>query len=184
MLQFLSTDEKRRFIELQEKLSQLVINAAEQNELSALVAKAQNAAGARNAAIETIRRMIAEHGIAPQAVFSAAQIRQAGSATVERPKSKAASPKGKVGKSQRKSEDVLIQVKLDKSAGAPSRYKRSQKLGKFVSKNFKQLDTNGQLVENLLKYATPLGKSYFSTEAGRAELEAFAAFVRKTPMAA
>lgn len=184
MLQYLNAEEKSHFATLQQKLAQLLISDAEQSELRALVSKAQQLASVRIQAIDTVKRLIAENGIAAAEVFSAEDLRKSstrqpsGRRVVQSP-----AQGSKAAKVARRSEQVLIQVKLDKSAGAPSRYKMGQKLGKVVSKNFKQLDVNGQLVENLLKYATPLGKSHFASEAGKAELEAFAAFVRKTPVA-
>jgi hypothetical protein len=181
MLKYLSTSEQSRFAELQEKLAQLVITDGEQQELSALVSKAQKAAAERSKAIESVRQLITDNAIDIQSVFSAEIIQRAAAnvsgARTRMPKAKS---QPKIAKPSTRSEQVLIQVKLDKSAGAPSRYKKGQKLGKFVSRNFKQLDTGGQLVENLLKYATPLGKTYFATSEGKAELEAFAQFVRKT----
>lgn len=159
-----------------------MISAAEQQELSTLVSKAQKAAAERGKAIESVRQLIADNAIDIQSVFSADVIQRA-AAGASGPRTRVAKVKGqpKVAKPSTRSEQVLIQVKLDKSAGAPSRYKKGQKLGKVVSRNFKQLDSGGHLVENLLKYATPLGKTYFSTPEGKAELEAFAQFVRKTP---
>lgn len=184
MLQFLSPDEQHRFSELQGRLAQLLISEAEQAELRALVSKAQNAANARTQAVETARRLIAENGIAAQELFpelSTAQPSRNRQAVPTRPNR--TGKKASSSKPSKRSEQVLIQVKLDKSPGAPSRYKLGQKLGKVVSKNFKQLDVNGQLVDNLLKYATPLGKAHFATAAGRADLEAFATFVRNAPVA-
>lgn len=184
MLQYLNADEKNRFATLQQKLAQLLITEAEQSELRSLVGKAQQLASVRSQAIDTVKRLIAENGIAASEVFSAEDLRKSAAPRGEGRGAAAKLAKvSKTPKSSRKSEQVLIQVKLDKSAGAPSRYKLGQKLGKVVSKNFKQLDVNGQLMENLLKYATPLGKAHFATAAGHAELEAFAAFVRKTPVA-
>ena len=186
MLKYLSSDEQSRFSELQGKLAQLMISQSEQQELSALVSKAQKSAAERSKAIESVRQLIADNAIDIQSVFSAEAIQRA-AAAASAPRVRAAKGKGqpkvaKAAKASSGSEQVLIQVKLDKSAGAPSRYKKGQKLGKFVSRNFKQLDAGGQLVENLLKYATPLGKTYFATPEGKAELEAFAQFVRKTPV--
>ncbi len=183
MLKYLSSDEQSRFSNLQGKLAQLLISQTEQEELSALVSKAQKSAAERSQAIESVRQLIADNAIEIQSVFSAEVIARAAAGTVA-PRARAAKGKSlpKVAKTSNRSEQVLIQVKLDKSAGAPSRYKKGQKLGKFVSRNFKQLDAAGQLVENLLKYATPLGKTYFSTPEGKAELEAFAQFVHKTPV--
>lgn len=183
MLKFLSSPEQSRFIELQQKLAEFVITAVEQQELSSLVAKAQHSAGERAQAIETVRKLIADNAIEIQAVFSPEAIQAAAAGPRgRRGGQRQTSVKAKPGKVSTRSEQVLIQVKLDKSAGAPSRYKRGQKLGKFVSRNFKALDVGNQLIENLLKYATPLGQSYFSTPQGRAELEAFARYVHQTPM--
>ncbi len=184
MLQYLNSEEQKHFAGLQKKLAQLLISDAEQSELRALVNKAQQLASARGQALETVRRLIAENALTVLEVFSDDAVRKAKSGRTPGPEQSAVSgPRAKAAKTNRRNEQVLIQVKLDKSAGAPSRYKLGQKLGKVVSRNFKQLDQSGQLVENLLKYATPLGKSHFSTEAGQAELEKFAAFVRKTPVA-
>jgi hypothetical protein len=165
-------------------LAQLLISDAEQQELSVLVSKAQKSAAERAKAIESVRQLIADNGIEIQSVFSAEVIQRAASQVPTRGAAKKAGAKVKVVKvaGTGKSEEVLIQVKLDKSAGAPSRYKKGQKLGKFVSRNFKQLDSGNRLLENLLQYATPLGKTYFATPAGRAELEAFAQFVQRTPV--
>lgn len=183
MLQFLSSTEQSRFAELREKLANLLITPTEQQELSALVGKAQQSAGERSKAIESVRKLIADNAIDIQSVFDADAIQRAAAGLLgARATAKKATGKVKPVKAAAKSEQVLIQVKLDKSAGAPSRYKKGQKFGKFVSRNFKQLDVGQQLVENLLKYATPAGRSYFSTTEGRAELEAFAQFVRKTPV--
>jgi hypothetical protein len=182
MLKYLSSAEQSRFSDLQGKLAQLLISDAEQQELSTLVGKAQKSAAERAKAIESVRQLIADNGIEIQSVFSAEVIQRAAGQTPARGAAKKSGPKAKAVKAPGKSEEVLIQVKLDKSAGAPSRYKKGQKLGKFVSRNFKQLDNGNQLVENLLQYATPLGKSYFATPAGRAELDAFAQFVHRTPV--
>ncbi len=183
MLKYLSSGEQSRFSELQGKLAQFLITDAEQKELSALVSKAQNTAAERIRAIESVRQLITENAIDIQSIFSAEIIRRA-AADVSGPRAGGGKNRNqpKTTKPVSRTEQVLIQVKLDKSAGAPSRYKKGQKLGKFVSRNFKQLDAGGQLVENLLKYATPLGKTYFSTPEGKAELDAFAQFVRKTPV--
>jgi len=183
MLQFLSSSEKSRFSELQAKLAQLLISDAEQQELAALVNKAQRAASERSRAIESVKQLITDNHIEIQAVYSAEDIRRAANGLVERkkPEGKVTS-KAKPNKGSKLSERVLIQVKLDKAAGAPSRYKQGQKLGKSVSKNFKSLDVGGQLVSNLLKYATPLGQSYFATSEGKSELESFAEFVRRAPL--
>ncbi len=182
MLKYLSSSEQSRFSDLQGKLAQLLISDAEQQELSTLVSKAQKAAAERGKAIESVRQLIADNAIEIQSIFSAEVIQRA-AAGASAPRARTAKVKGqpKAVKVNTRSEQALIQVKLDKSAGAPSRYKQGQKLGKFVSRNFKQLDADGHLVENLLKYATPLGKSYFSTPEGKAELETFAQFVRSTP---
>jgi hypothetical protein len=182
MLKYLSSAEQSRFADLQGKLAQLLISDAEQQELSALVSKAQKSAAESSKAIESVRQMIADNGIEIQMLFSAEAIQRAASQTTARGAVKKSGVKVKVVKAKGTNEEVLIQVKLDKSAGAPSRYKKGQKLGKFVSRNFKQLDTGNQLLENLLQYATPLGKTYFSTPAGRAELETFAQFVHRTPV--
>ena len=185
MLKYLSSDEQSRFSDLQGKLAQLLISDSEQKELSALVSKAQKASAERSKAIESVKQLVADYAIDIQSVFSAEVIQRAATGA-SAPRARAAKGKSqpKVAKANTRSEQVLIQVKLDKTAGAPSRYKKGQKLGKFVSRNFKQLDAGGQLVENLLKYATPLGKTYFSTPEGKAELDAFAQFVRKTPVSA
>lgn len=181
MLKYLSSEEQSRFSDLQGRLAQLLITDSEQQELAALVSRAQKAAGERSQAIESVRQLIADNDIDIQSVFSA-EIIQRAAAGASAPRTRTGKPKSqpKVAKAGNRSEQVLIQVKLDKSAGAPSRYKKGQKLGKFVSRNFKQLDVGGQLVENLLKYATPLGQTYFSTPEGKAELETFAQFVHKT----
>ena len=185
MLKYLSSAEQSRFSELQSKLAQLLITEAEQQELSALVAKAQQSAAERAQALESVRKAIADNGIEIQTLFSADAIQRAAAQLQAGPKTR----KQRVGKTKEakagpRSEQVLIQVKLDKSAGAPSRYKKGQKLGKLVSRNFKQLDVGQELVENLLKYATPLGRSYFSTEDGRRELDSFAQYIRNTPASA
>ncbi len=182
MLKYLSSTEQSRFADLQSKLAQLVISDTEQQELSTLVSKAQKSAAERGKAIESVRQLIADNGIEIQSVFSAEVIQRAASQTSTRGATKKSSSKVKAVKATARTEEVLIQVKLDKSAGAPSRYKKGQKLGKFVSRNFKQLDSGNQLLENLLQYATPLGKTYFATPDGRAELEAFAQFVHRTPV--
>ena len=185
MLQFLSEPEKIRFSELQAKLAQLLISDAEQQELATLVTKAQRSAGERSRAIELVKQLIADNNIDIQSVYSTEAIQRAVKGQQNRGNiRKRSNSKFKLEKAQKKSEQILIQVKLDKLAGAPSRYKKGQKLGKFVSKNFKKLDTNGQLISNLLKYATPLGQSYFATAEGKAELEAFAQFVRTAPLTA
>lgn len=182
MLKFLSSAEQSRFAVLQDKLAQLLITDVEQQELSTLVGKAQKSASERTKAIESIRKMIADNAIDIQSVFSIDAIQRAAAGALgARKGARKQNIKSRATKATSRSEQVLIQVKLDKSAGAPSRYKKGQKLGKFVSRNFKQLDVGNQLVENLLKYATPLGQTYFSTTEGRAELEAFAQYVRKTP---
>ncbi|MEI8327011.1 MAG: hypothetical protein WCH44_16930 [Betaproteobacteria bacterium] len=183
MLKYLSTAEQSRFADLQGKLSELLITDTEQQELSALVGTAQKLAAERVMAIETVRKMIAENAIDIHSVFSAEAIARAaaGAASTARGTRKK-SIKAKTVKPSARSKQVLIQVKLDKSAGAPSRYTKGQKLGRFVSRNFKQLDVGQQLVENLLKYATALGRTYFATPEGKAELEAFAQHVHKTPL--
>lgn len=183
MLKFLSSPEQSRFAELQGKLAQFLITSAEQQELSALVSKAQQSANERTRAIETVQKMIADNGIEIQSVFSVQAILSA-AASLQGTSKATRGPRAKVklAKASGRSEQALIQVKLDKSAGAPSRYKKGQKLGKFISRNFKQLDVGGQLTENLLKYATPLGKTYFATPEGKAELEAFARHVHQAPV--
>ena len=191
MLNHLSSAEQSQFAELQGKLAQLTITEAEQLELAALVRKVQKTAADRTAAIDTVRQTIADGSIAITDVFSAQDIQRAAAALSAPQKGPRKQPvvkdKGaKPAKAEKAAgfDVILIQVKLDKSAGAPSRYKKGQKLGKVVSSNFKRLDSDGQLVENLLKYATPLGKTYFATDEGKAELEAFAKFVHETPVAA
>ena len=185
MLKYLSPNEQSRFSELQGKLAQLLISEAEQQELVALVGKAQQSAVERAQALESVRKMIAENGIGIQTLFSAEQIARAAAQFLAGPKArKQPAVKAREVKAAPGTEQVLIQVKLDKGACAPSRYKKGQKLGKFVSRNFKQLDVGQELVENLLKYATPSGRSYFSTEQGRSELESFAQYIRQTPVSA
>ncbi len=191
MLNYLSSVEQSRFAELQGKLAQLTITETEQAELSALVQKAQSTAAKRTEAIEAVRKTIAESAISINDVFGADAITSAAaalSAPQKGPRKQRVSKEkaAKPAKAEKAAglDEVLIQVKLDKTAGAPSRYKKGQKLGKFVSSNFKRLDKDGTLIENLLHYATPLGKTYFATEAGKAELETFAKFVHDTPVAA
>ena len=191
MLNHLSNAEQSQFTELQGKLAQLTITESEQLELAALVRKVQKTVADRSAAIDAVRKSIADGSIAITDVFSAEDIQRAAAAllTPQKGPRKQRVVKDKTAKLAKADKTagfdvILIQVKLDKSAGAPSRYKKGQKLGKFISNNFKRLDADGQLVENLLKYATPLGKTYFSTDEGRAELEAFAKFVHETPVAA
>ena len=191
MLNHLSSAEQSQFTELQGKLAQLTITEAEQQLLNGLVRKAQKTAADRSAAIDAIRKSLSEGSISITDVFSVEDIQRAAailSAPQKGPRkqrvvSEKASKPAKAAKAAG-ADVVLVQVKLDKSAGAPSRYKKGQKLGKFVSNNFKRLDADGQLIENLLKYATPLGKTYFATDEGRAELQAFAKFVHETPVAA
>lgn len=183
MLQFLTSVEKSRFAELQNNLAQLLITDAEQQELAALVGKAQRCASERSKAIEAVKQLILDNGIEVQTIFDAEAIQRAAAGfQVRKRKTTKSTTKVKILKVNEKSEQVLIQVKLDKAAGAPSRYKKGQKLGKFVSKNFKALDVDGQLVSNLLKYATPLGQNYFSTPEGKSELEVFAQFVHNAPL--
>jgi hypothetical protein len=182
MLKYLSSAEQSRFAQLQEKLSQLLISDVEQQELSVLVGKAQKSAAERSQEIESVRKLIAESAIDIQSLFSLEAIQSAAAVSgVSRANIGKKAAKPKLEKTSGRSEQVLIQVKLDKSAGAPSRYKKGQKLGKFVSRNFKQLDVEQQLVENLMKYATPLGRTYFSTAEGQAELESFAQYVHAAP---
>jgi hypothetical protein len=185
MLKYLSPDEQIRFSELQARLALFAITESEQKEVSVLVLKAQKTAAERGAVIESVRKLIADNGIGVSAVFSAEEIQRAAASifgTGKGPRKQGAATE-KVAKTKPTGGDVvLIQVKLDKAAGAPSRYKKGQKLGKFVSKNFKQLDTDGTLVENLLHYATPLGKAYFATEEGKTELATFARYVQETPV--
>ena len=191
MLNHLSTAEQSQFAELQGKLAQLTITEAEQLELAALVRKVQKTAADRNAAIDAVRKAIADGSIGITEVFSAEDI-QGAAAALSPPQKGPRKPRAAKDKAVKPAKAdkaagfdvVLIQVKLDKTAGAPSRYKKGQKLGKFVSSNFKRLDADGNLVENLLKYATPLGKTYFATDEGKAELDAFAKFVHETPTAA
>lgn len=183
MLKYLSTDEKLRFAQLQGKLAQLLIDAQEQQELASLVSKAQQASHERDQAIATARQLIATHSISVESLFESDDIRRALADAKGKARNKVkAGNSVKAVKAGRRQEQVLIQVKLDKGAGAPSRYKKGQKLGKFVSRNFKNLDVNGQLLANLLKYATPAGREYFETQQGKAELQAFAEFVHRTPL--
>jgi hypothetical protein len=183
MLKYLSNDEKLRFAELQGKLAKLLIDAEEQQELATLVSKAQQASHARDQAIATVRQLIATHSIPAESLYGPDDIRRALPDSTGRARHKVKTGNSaKAIKSGRLQEQVLIQVKLDKGAGAPSRYKKGQKLGKFVSRNFKNLDVNGQLLVNLLKYATPAGREYFETQQGKAELQSFAEFVHRTPL--
>lgn len=188
MLKHLTSAEQSRFADLQGKLAQFVITESEQGELAGLVGKAQKTASERTATIESIRKLIADSAIEISSVFSAEEIQHAAAILADGQKGprKPRAASGKVAKPVKAAgfDVVLIQVKLDKSAGAPSRYKKGQKLGKVVSKNFKQLDVDGKLIENLFSYATPLGTTYFATPEGKAELDAFAKFVHETPVTA
>jgi hypothetical protein len=187
MLHYLSAAEQAHFADLQGKLAQLSITESEQAELASLVSKAQKTAAERTGAIEAVRKAIADTGILITDVFSPEAIQGAAAALTAPIKgARKGAGKAKAVKPVKAGgfDVVLIQVKLDKAAGAPSRYKKGQKLGKFVSKNFKALDVDGKLIENLMKYATPLGKTYFETPEGKAELDVFAKYVSATPVTA
>lgn len=179
MLKFLSNQAQERFRHLQGKLSTFSITPEEQRELADLVAKAQKVFQERDSVIARLQAEIAENVISISDLFSASEIRSAvrqSGAVAEKPapssRRKAVRGGGKVDN------PVLIRAKVGKGAGAPSKYSRGQKLPPVVPKNFKALDVDGTLSDNLSKYYTDEGRIYFATPEGRAELVILENYIR------
>lgn len=179
MLKFLAAESQERFKFLQSRLANFEITEAEQQELNGLVTKAQKLSQERVTVLARIKAETAQYQIAPAEIFSAAELRRL-SAT-EAPLA-AAGKKGKKSRvatgATKKNGLVLIQVKLNKGAGAPSKYSKGQKFPAYVPKNFKLLDNGADLASNLVPYFTADGKAYFSTAEGQAELAALVNYIR------
>lgn len=188
MIQYLSSEEQGRFAELQARLSQLSITAQEQQELLALVAKAQQAAQARQAAIDQVKALIRQHGLSADQLFSPEELAASQpEAVADRPRGPRARLSGAAPRQAARrsaaaaSGPVLIQVKVGRGVGAPSRFRKGQKMPPFVPKNFKALDQGGQLAANLAHYYTEEGRKYFMTSEGRDELDRLIAFIQSGP---
>lgn len=171
MLRFLSTQAQERFRDLQGKLGSFSITDEEQRELADLVARAQKVFQERDSVISRLKLEIAENVVTITDLFSAADIRTAMRQTVAPAEKPVLAGRRKAVRGANKAgSPVLIRVKVGKGAGAPSKYCKGQKLPAVVPKNFKALDTDGALSDNLSRYYTDEGRIYFATPEGRAEL--------------
>lgn len=72
---------------------------------------------------------------------------------------------------------ILVQVDIPGAQGFPCRYSKGQLLARYVPAGLKQLD-DGHLEANLVRYYTEVGKQYFATDDGRAELAHLVRFIR------
>lgn len=179
MLKFLSTESQERFKFLQSRLASFEISESEQQELNGLVTTAQKLSLERESVLVRIKTEIAQYHIGLLEVFSVAEVRKAAAPDAQPAVSTKKGKKVKVtGGSTRKSGLVLIQVKLNKGAGAPSKYSKGQKFPAYVPKNFKLLDKGADTASNLAPYFTEDGKSYFATAEGQTELAALVNYIR------
>lgn len=179
MLKFLTTESQERFKFLQSRLASFEISEAEQHELNGLVTTAQKLSLERDTVLLRIKAEVAQYHIGALEVFSATDLRKI---TAGDTPPLAGAKKGKKSKattpSTKKTGAVLIQVKLNKGAGAPSKYSKGQKFPAYVPKNFKLLDNGADLATNLAPYFTADGKGYFATPEGQAELAALVNYIR------
>lgn len=179
MLKFLTTESQERFKFLQSRLASFEISEAEQQELNGLVTTAQKLSLERESVLSRIKSEISQYHIGLLEIFSATEVRKA---SAFEPQAAAGAKKSKkakaVGGSTKKTGLVLIQVKLNKGAGAPSKYSKGQKFPAYVPKNFKLLDKGADTASNLAPYFTEDGKTHFATAEGQAELAAFVNYIR------
>ena len=179
MLKFLTTESQERFKFLQSRLASFEISEAEQQELNGLVTTAQKLSLERESVLSRIKSEITQYHIGLLEIFSATEARKA---SAPEPQAAAGARKGKktkvAGGSTKKTGLVLIQVKLNKGAGAPSKYSKGQKFPAYVPKNFKLLDKGTDTASNLAPYFTEDGKTHFATAEGQAELAAFVNYIR------
>ncbi len=179
MLKFLTPAEQDRFKHLQSRLASFEISADEQKELNGLVLSAQKLASERDSVLQRIRADLERFQIQAHELFSASELRKLAAPDAVGVSGRIGRRgKGRAAVAEKRAGVVLIQVKLNKGAGAPSRYTKGQKLPAYVPKNFKQLDNGGDLATALSAYFTAEGKSHFATPEGQAELSAFVAFIR------
>ncbi len=179
MLKYLTAESQERFKFLQSRLASFEISEAEQQELNALVTTAQKLSLERESVLARIKAEIAQYHIALLEVFSIAEARKASSpdGLPAAGAKKGRKTKG-AGGSTKKSGLVLIQVKLNKGAGAPSKYSKGQKFPAYVPKNFKLLDKGADTASHLAPYFTEEGKRYFATAEGQAELATLVNYIR------
>lgn len=179
MLKFLTTESQERFKFLQSRLASFEISEAEQQELNGLVTTAQKMSLERDSVLVRIKSEISQYHIGLLEIFSTTEARRA-SAPDAQPA--VGAKKGKKAKlsagSTKKTGLVLIQVKLNKGAGAPSKYSKGQKFPPYVPKNFKLLDKGADTASSLAPYFTEDGKRHFATAEGQAELAAFVNYIR------
>lgn len=179
MLKFLTTESQERFKFLQSRLASFEISEAEQQELNGLVTTAQKLSLERESVLTRIKAEITRYHIGLLEIFSAAEARKAAGPDVQ---AAAGAKKGKKTKlangSTKKTGLVLVQVKLNKGAGAPSKYSKGQKFPAYVPKNFKLLDKGADTASNLAPYFTEEGKSYFATAEGQTELASLVNYIR------
>lgn len=180
MLKFLSPQAQTRFRELQGKLSSFSISPEEQQELVDLVAKGQKIFQQRDSVIARIKDDLAESGIGIHDLFSVAEIRAAArpAGVGAAPASPAMGRRPGTRTASKGATTVLIRAKVGKGAGAPSKYHRGQKLPPVVPRNFKALDEGGALSQNLAKYYTDEGRTFFATPEGQAELGRLEEYIR------
>lgn len=179
MLKFLTTESQERFKFLQSRLASFEISETEQQELNGLVTTAQKLSLERDSVLARIKADVAQYHIGLLEIFSTTEARKAASPETQ---SAPGARKGKKTKlsvgSTKKTGLVLIQVKLNKGAGAPSKYSKGQKFPPYVPKNFKLLDKGADTASSLAPYFTEDGKRYFATAEGQAELAAFVNYIR------
>lgn len=82
--------------------------------------------------------------------------------------------------SRRSGEPLIANVKTAAGKGAASNFHKGQAIPQYVPKAFKELYSNNKdnFEEALKPYVTKAGKAYFATKDGRAELDAWMAFVK------
>lgn len=179
MLKFLTTESQERFKFLQSRLASFEIGETEQQELNGLVTTAQKLSLERESVLSRIKSEIAHYHIGLLEIFSATEARKASAPETHASAGAKKSKKTKAASgSTKKTGLVLIQVKLNKGAGAPSKYSKGQKFPAYVPKNFKLLDKGADTASNLAPYFTEDGKTYFASAEGQAELAAFVNYIR------
>lgn len=166
----MSIDIQARKQELLSKLAGGATDKKTYEELMALNLAEEKFKAERQGHVENVIKAIKDLGIEFAEIRSAFRISQL----------RAAKP-GKKRVSRRSGEPLIGNLKTAAGKGAASNYHKGQAIPQYVPKAFKELYlANKDSFEEALKpYFTKVGKSYFATKDGRAELDAWVEFVRK-----